>query len=96
MKLFLTFFVITFLAFNCVAQEAPVANPQPVFSEDLTEKLLDNMQDRYAKKSTHTLHFRKKELEKQLRAQRLPHQMRQRLNLEYSVIQEEIAKRETY
>ena len=54
------------------------------------------MHDRYVQKSTQTLYFRKKELEKQLRSQKLPIQTRQRLNLEYSVIQEEIAKREKY
>lgn len=100
MKLFLMSFTIVLFAFTCVAQEAENTNPQPVsqklFSEELIERLSDNMHDRYSKKSTQTLYFRKKELEKQLRSQKSSVQTRQRLNLEYSVIQDEIAKREKY
>ena len=99
MKLFLIFFAVVLFAFNSFAQtvEAPAAPTGKVkitFSDELNEKLLDNMRYRYAQKDIQTLTFRKKELERQLRSQKLSDQTRQRLDLEYLVIQERLAQTE--
>ncbi|MBP5535033.1 MAG: hypothetical protein J6Y03_05990 [Alphaproteobacteria bacterium] len=97
MKLFLISFVLVLATFNSFAQQAETPAPtnnavKVLFSEDLNEKLLENMRYRYSKKSVQTLLFRKRELEKQLRSQKLSDQTRQRLNLEYSVIQEKLSE----
>ena len=100
MKLFLMLFALVLFSFNLFAQQAetPVTtstNFKVQFSEELNEKLLENMRYRYAQKSTRMLLFRRKELEKQLRSQKLPDQTRQRLSLEYFVIQERLAEGNT-
>ena len=100
MKLFLIFFAIILFTFNSFAQTAEATSTQTgkvkvIFSDELNEKLLDNMRYRYAQKDLKTLTFRKRELEKQLRSQKLSAQMRQRLDLEYLVIQERLAQIET-
>ena len=99
MKLFLILFAISFVAFNSFAQQAETpasetGNVKVTFSDELNEKLMDNMRYRYAQKDIQTLTFRKKELEKQLRSQKLSSQTRQRLNLEYFVIEERLAESE--
>lgn len=100
MKLFLVFFAVVLFAFNSFAQTAETHSSSAgkvkvTFSDELNEKLLDNMRYRYAQKDLKTLTFRKRELEKQLRSQKLSAQTRQRLDLEYLVIQERLAQIET-
>ena len=97
MKLFLMFFALVLFSFDLFAEQAemPTAtenNFKVQFSEELNDKLLENMRYRYAQKSTKTLLFRKRELEKQLRSQKLSDQTRQRLSLEYFVIQEKLTE----
>ncbi|MBO5997014.1 MAG: hypothetical protein J6P93_00595 [Alphaproteobacteria bacterium] len=99
MKLFLMLFAFVLLASASFAQEVEDSNVQPktekMFSEELTERLLENMRSRYSEKNMQTLLFRKKDLERQLRSPRLSNQTRQRLNLEYSVVLEAIDQYET-
>lgn len=96
MKLFLMFFAIALFAFNSFAQEVETAEPQQqrvaekLLSEEILERLAENMRSRYSQKNIQTLLFRKRELEKQLRSPKLPAQTRQRLNLEHTIIQERI------
>ena len=94
MKFILLICTFVFLTVDVFAQEVQKSEPKLFLSENLAEELLINMRKRYATKDTKTLFFRKKELEKQLQRTSLPNLTRQRLELEWTAIDERLTQSE--
>ena len=70
-----------------------VQQTEELFSDDLYIKLLNSMRKRYANKDVSTIKLRKDELEKILRRRsKLDSKTRQRLEIEWLVIQENLMK----
>ena len=98
MKLFILILTVSIMALPTFAQEvSQLQNEQQetefLFSDDLYVELLNAMRKRYASKDMNTLKLRKKELEKILRRRSsLDDKTRQRLEIEWIVIQENLMR----
>lgn len=98
MKLFILILTVSIMALPTFAQEvSQLQNEQQetetLFSDDLYVELLNAMRKRYASKDMNTLKLRKKELEKTLRKRSsLDNRTRQRLEIEWIVIQENLVR----
>ena len=98
MKLFILILTVSIMALPTFAQEvSQLQNEQQetefLFSDDLYVELLNSMRKRYATKDINTLKLRKKELEKILRKRSsLDNKTRQRLEIEWIVIQENLMR----
>ena len=97
MKLFAFIFCLSIFALPSFSQEiSETKTPEQtelLFSDDLYIELLNAMRKRYAGKGVSVLNLRKKELEKILRKRSaLDSTTRQRLEIEWIVIQESLSR----
>lgn len=98
MKLFILILTVSIMALPTFAQEISQVQKEQqetefLFSDDLYVELLNSMRKRYATKDMNTLKLRKKELEKILRKRSsLDNKTRQRLEIEWIVIQENLMR----